>query len=282
MLFLVHNIANYKFEGNSLEVDYIEMKNDIEIGSEHGIKCIQQAVDKNIINSLERAINSGHLVIIWIDAFYESMRRDTYHMRHQPHAMMVYGYDDEKMEFVIMEHSNADSVDYMERVISYQELFNCYFGYIKHFNEQEEATSYYEFLGGDNIKNDFDCIEIYKENLRKCRGELESGLNQLNKAIQVYDSMEEENSIRLLSKKINTILNSKKCNVYMFSELFGEDNEYTRNATVIYELWESVRRLVLKTLLAEKNYEKTYTKIMQYLKEIYNHEVAYLEKIKLL
>lgn len=117
-------------------------KGIIQILQKAGVKFHSLYKTENILSETKWAIDKRQPVILWIDCFYESYRKDKYQKEHFKHTITIYGYSEEKQVFYILEHKNAYNTDYRKIMIPYNELVECYKGYIEHFMEEREDTFY--------------------------------------------------------------------------------------------------------------------------------------------
>lgn len=66
---------------------------------------------------LIKSIDHGRPVIAGIDCFYWESRKDTYRRIHDPHFILVYGYDLDKETLEIVDHDYRNSFQYEEKQV---------------------------------------------------------------------------------------------------------------------------------------------------------------------
>lgn len=67
---------------------------------------------------LIKAIDKGNPVILGIDCFYLESKKETYLKTHEPHFLLVYGYDLANDLANIIEHDYRNDYNYTEKVVS--------------------------------------------------------------------------------------------------------------------------------------------------------------------
>ena len=69
-------------------------------------------------------IDNGYPVILGIDDFYLESKEETYLKIHEPHFLLVYGYDLDNNIFNIIEHDYRNDYNYKEKELSIVRLLN--------------------------------------------------------------------------------------------------------------------------------------------------------------
>ena len=113
MPIIVNDICVYQkkrldSKNTTLTVGYLSQRDPFEIIEDMGIQVSSKAESGDIIHDLVNAIKNKVPVIIWVDCYYASIRKDVYHKKHQGHTWLVYGVDEEQRVFYIIEHSIRD------------------------------------------------------------------------------------------------------------------------------------------------------------------------------
>ena len=98
-----------------------------------GVRETVKHESKDIVDEAIDSVQEGSPVIIAVDAFYLPYRETAYQKAHLPHYLLIYGYDDEKSEFIVSDHMHLNSYQYTERFLGYGDLRKAYEGYIQNF-----------------------------------------------------------------------------------------------------------------------------------------------------
>lgn len=100
-------------------------------------------------NGLKERLITGlarqSLFILWVDSFYEPARRDAYMKKHLAHTLLVYGYSEAQDQFIVLEHSHKDALNYRERTLAAGDLLNSYQGYRQHLLSSAQTYTLMEF-----------------------------------------------------------------------------------------------------------------------------------------
>jgi hypothetical protein len=81
------------------------------------------------LDTVKRAIDEGHPVIIGLDCFYLKTRLETFFKEHLSHFLLVYGYDLEKYIFNVIEHNYANSYRFEKKELDINNVFEANTGF---------------------------------------------------------------------------------------------------------------------------------------------------------
>ena len=126
----IHNIlfsAKVEVEqnGNFLSINYKFHNDSRGMLKDYGIYS-KPINSNNLIVSIQEAIDHEHFIILDVDCYYLSMRKDFYHKQHYIHTLLVYGYTKDLKNIVVMEQKNVESLSYQENILPYEELEKAY------------------------------------------------------------------------------------------------------------------------------------------------------------
>ncbi|MBU3198524.1 amino acid adenylation domain-containing protein [Clostridium estertheticum] len=212
----------------------------------------------NIVESIKNAILNHRLVIIHIDCYYESIREDMYNKNHWTHALLVYGYDDEDEVCYVLEHDDINNLNYKPKKISYNDIINCYNGYLTNFQKGEKTPSYFEFyLKNNYLNNSLEKINIkkYQKNYLNCildnKKVMEESLNKLNKfKLDYINIVNDEEYLRKnidhIIHQYNNIIKAKKADFYKISKLFNDNQKLLNIQKEVEVSWNYIK------IIAEK------------------------------
>lgn len=163
------------------DILYFNHNNTIQIGLEkvqnidyylgminYKINKINYTNGKESIEIIKNNIDNFIPVMVWVDCFYLSRRNDTFNKIHLAHCLLVYGYDSDTSELIMFDHEHVNSIQFVERRISYEECKYCMQKYIDIFKREhcisilsktsDKCDKEFEFVKG-NKERFWDCIE---------------------------------------------------------------------------------------------------------------------------
>ncbi|GHU36511.1 hypothetical protein FACS1894105_06980 [Clostridia bacterium] len=215
-----------------------------------GIRRIEYFDSDNLIEIIRNAIDCGEPIIVLIDGFFESIRKDIFQVEHLDHSLLVFGYENKSQDFSIIEHNSKNSLKYHPCLIGWQELLNAVNGYKKYFSKdnpicfQFKKNKPLEELSAHDYSHRF--IRTYASE----RNELLNGLEQLN----IFHSklLELKNVKHCVSQnfdtalnELNHIINMKKLENYTLRYCFGEEQELLQMHDEVVKLWSYIRLIFL-------------------------------------
>lgn len=277
---IANEIMTYGFveEGNmlSLTVNYEPMLNLKHCLQDMGVYFNNRMKCKDIVHELKASIKKKKPVIICIDCYFSSIRKDMYQKQHWPHNLLVYGFDEEKECFQIIEHRNKESMGYQKMTMQYEDLKKAYEGYFKEyshydnlksnfyddvFDEKKEFPSYYEFelkeennLGEEEEKRYIrdkrkffmaehkDKIQQSFQNLRKFAEEFMELTGQEEK---LNEHCEEIVTI------LNKIVNHNITLSYIQQQLYAEDKHAETVLREANTCWQNIRNVLTRYFYAK-------------------------------
>lgn len=241
---------------------------------------------EGIVSDIKTAVSNGRTVILWVDCFYESIRKDTYLQVHWPHTLLIYGFNESKEEFDIIEHNFRGNLTYKQRIISYKDITHSYEGFLANFAPYTDMPTYYEFYSDNSSDSTesfkYDYKSIYLDNVRNSTQHIYSGLAELGSFLSSFkESIQNE---EVLWKKIdffveclNSIINAKKVERYSIKEIFGNDEVCIRLDNVL-SMWEAARALIVKIQYAGIIDKEKIDKLSGIVSDLYKVEKEYYDK----
>ena len=97
-----------------------------------GYRCRHCGVTER---SLVENVDRGRPMLVGVDCFFLESRTDTYQKLHDPHFVMVYGYDRAKRLAFVVDHNYKNGFDFTEKIISLDNVLlsnRMYKKYIRH------------------------------------------------------------------------------------------------------------------------------------------------------
>lgn len=235
-------------------------KEMIPILQHAGVRFCSKHNVEHIDIEIKKAIDKGNPVILWIDCFYESYRKDKFQKQHFNHTITVYGYSDSEQKFYILEHKVADNTNYHNVSISYKELMECYQGYLENFKNVED-NDFYEFNARNNA-------EINSESLSQ-----EEFLDSCWKREPVmefkeYFEKQEYSKIRMEEitywiDGMNKVINGLRIDVVKYADHIKLDETKKR-----LNYWNRLRNNLLRSFYTKKYSKEMHEKNQKFLEDI--------------
>ncbi|HEX2926731.1 MAG TPA: BtrH N-terminal domain-containing protein [Ruminiclostridium sp.] len=242
--------AEPKGDEDGIGVKYIPILSDDELIDHLKLDVEMKESCPDVIGRIQTDISQNRPVILWVDSFYEPLRTDTYMKHHNPHTLLIYGFDRKQEIFHIIEHKSRENLSYKKRQIAYGDVSQAVKGYQEKFMTPGRF-SYYSFIGlrKQTGKHQIQLSEDFsarKENILEGLRYLEKFLDYYRKT--VLDEKLLKNNVNDLIKSLNTVINFKRVECYRFKRLFSDKYYLTEMACEIEELWEVLRVDVAKYL----------------------------------
>ncbi len=100
-----------------------------EILSNNSIHTEDVEYDDKLIPKVCRALDTGSMVFMPMDCFYEDIRVDCYQKTHVAHWIIIYDYSKRKKVFKIIEHNYINDMKYIPQTIGFEVVENANKGY---------------------------------------------------------------------------------------------------------------------------------------------------------
>lgn len=257
------------------------------------IGCI--AVDnKNstdrLLHDIKQALSHKRPVLLWVDCFYESIRKDTFNKEHWMHTLLVYGFDDNRETFHVIEHSLKENLAYKKQEISYKDIKDAYEGFVANYMPHAKLPTYYEFFLSDSSGSPLDINisnykDVYRENMIRNKDRIMVGLENLMLMIDnisriVMDEQELESKIGDVITMLNTIIKAKQLEHYNILALFGSAfNIFLSDVENVIEMWNQIRQIVVKYSYSSRYNSKKMMLAVEQMNTIYEVECRYYEEL---
>ena len=285
--FLINDIPNYKWNSNdkSLSIDFLAVEKMEEILRRQKINENKMYASKNIIMDIKKSIDEDKPVIIYIDCFYEPLRKDTYLKVHLPHTLLIYGYDDMEEELKIIEHRNKDGLTYDFKTLGYEELEKAYDSMLQRYYINELKHVYYDYKPdiSRQVKNENRSYwEIYRHNIRNNMDTLIQGVESiklfqtaLNDMVFNVDVLNQ--GAEQLTNTLNDIINAKIAEKYKLKLIKGGTSEVLQQLDDIIQNWSIIRIEIVRFMYSGVYEQSNFLPIKQLLNHVYLVENNYLE-----
>lgn len=193
---------------------------------------------KELFHRVEVIMKKNGFAIIWVDSYFEPMRKDTYQKEHLAHTLLIYGKTKDG-DYITFEHTHKDALNYKEKVIAKDVLLFAAEGYWEYLQLQEE----YNFMeiAGETQEEDAPFVSMDQKlfmNYRQHKEQIEHGRQQL--LTLPFDFLSDKEKLCLQIDWENKILDVKRgekyriCNCEHKAEMGPLYDEIIR-------LWEMIR-----------------------------------------
>ncbi|XBX10052.1 BtrH N-terminal domain-containing protein [Enterocloster clostridioformis] len=276
-----NNLPVYAFNksGYLSDIQYVSELNELQLLNNLGLEVNTQCT--NLIEDIKNSIDKNCPVIVAVDCYYLSIRKDLYQKEHWPHTLLVYGYDDERKIALVFEHPFRDSLEYVKKELQFNELEEAYKSYVFGNDHIFGGQSYFSFSRQKNRIDMSSPKMTYEKNFCTHREEVMSGIQQLGafidkeKAFFCTREFLDYHSSELLVV-INNIINSKKADAYLLIEIYGQEDMKYIIVSRILTLWEKIRVTIVKYLYTKVLVKNKISKMYLWLRLIYLYEKKFL------
>jgi hypothetical protein len=288
--FLINDIISYEYPSGvpgKLDINFIESVSAEALRRKAGIITESRIGCDDIIHCVTASLSSDRPVIVYVDVFYEPIRKDTYLKAHCPHTLLIYGYNRLEQTLNIIEHRHKDNLSYEPRTLGYADLIQCYDGFIRNYHLQNPAPSYFDFRrdpafnsnqrptgteidrlaylnhfhqNGAVILAKLDCLTDYGEDFTKIAG----------------DAASLQANADTLIKSLNNIINAKLAEKYKLNRLDFATGPVELCERIILS-WSLIRAKLVKFVYSSAYHRDDYGFVSDELKTIRQNETELLE-----
>lgn len=281
---------NNEDESFSIGIDYYNISSIENIIGEMGLKYEIKERNNSLTNDIIHALDKKRCIIVWIDCYYESIRRDAYLKKHIPHTLLVFGYNTREETFQIIEHMDEESLTYQKRNIKFNNLNEAYNGFIKNYSEDFSFPSYLEFYKEfeesliEEENSDF-YFEKYITNFNSVSVRYKEQLSNIIRFVKDFKDTIDNKLLITDSKKIlqclNDIINGKNAERYKILKLlkYDENNDIIRLLDLITNDWIYIRTVVARYMLTSNYKEKSVEAAIVKAESLYSLEFKYFNKL---
>lgn len=263
-----------------IKVNFFEQRENIL--NRMGIRIIKKAPTQDrLITEIKKAIDNNSIVVMHIDLFYQKGRTYYYNEKHGYHAMLIYGYDDEKNLFYTID--NIHGYDVYE--VNYDILLEYYIGLHNFLGYKQDDIYVNEYVYSNNdmekrLKNK-DVLLLFCENMSSSHKSLKNSIESIKILKENldffwnYENFEED---------LATIKYRKGSECYRLLKLKKEDSfdnirlkNMEENLNVILENWKRIHGLRMYNRI--RNNTQIPVVVNEILDDIYNREALFNEDL---
>ncbi|TYP72395.1 beta-ketoacyl synthase N-terminal-like domain-containing protein [Paenibacillus methanolicus] len=271
--FLLNDLILYRLaetvDWHRLEVDYESVQPLAGVLRDMGLAAEPYSDGANLIDTLRRHIGQGHPVVVWVDSYYESIRKDAYLKQHIDHTLLVYGYDEEQELFHIVEHDRRENLSYRARTLPYSELAAAAEGFADRylFNGEHQVTHYVmrrtkeagSELGQPSAARAEaeQLIDLTRSrfalNQLMHQGKLAESMKSLRRYAACFrhlvtDEEKLKPALADLVQQLNDIILAKQVEHYRLSHAFNPEDPLAALAWTVQQQWDTVRKGLVRYL----------------------------------
>lgn len=236
---------------------------------------------KEVIDYVKEYLGQGNLILLSIDLYYQKDKVYYYQTKHGEHAVLVYGYSDEKQCLYIIDNINKG---YKKYVITYEEV-GTYMKGLCSYCGYEEYSYYYTrfFKDGENKKHsDTEITDKFLANIYKNKYIYEESLNSILefrtrlREICTYPTFE-ENLLSVKYRKASLCFRNK----LVLDQRFRDSDKYKtliENQNEVYKLWSQFRTYYLYMRKKEIPEETISMNLSDILLKIHQKETYFYEE----
>jgi len=257
--FMINDMNSYDIDEKNqmLTVKCEPVRPYNEILEENGVVVGIWDQNGTEIDYIKASVDQDRPVIIWVDTFYESLRHDTYHQYHLAHTWLIFGYNDEKRVFSIIEHNSKDSLDYEKHEVSYDELVECSQGYKSNFLDIPDRITSYDMA--DYVPEISNSIYLRKflDEIKKNKDTYWNGIAKLQNfvdeiSVTVLDEQMLSKKSYQLVESLNHVINEKKYERFRLELLQFRHPYLLMSMNKIIEDFSTIRSVIVKFQLVKK------------------------------
>lgn len=282
MPFLLNAYQIYKQNHEMIDVEYGEIQEfEALCKQEHIAYETFEKID-DIVSEIESGLRQEQLVVVFIDCYYETFRKDTYNKLHWPHTLLIYGMDAGNKKFYAVEHTNKDNLGYKNYILNYQDVIDSYQGCYDNFPDMFKYGLYkFNIENGEPLENEIQVMtEVAAKNFL-------SVYDKTAVANKVFDGFKDyfqkmlvserdliENSPKLV-ENLNKMINIKRSELYKY-ELLPSFEQACNTLKAVIEDWEEIRDTLFYCLFSNDYNNETLLPLNDKLNQVINLECEYI------
>ncbi len=276
--FLLNDLVVYRNDetdsgGMKLHASYLELMPIEELlkSEAYSIQSVMKSAD--IVDEIKKGIDVSCPVILWIDSYFEPQRADTYGKVHRDHTLLVYGYDDTHEMFHIIDHEHMDNLNYTKCKIGYEDMINCYNGFLENYWLIEKKPTVYKIFNNIEREKDVNISntkyrDIFLNNVSSKKNELLENIIYLQDFRNHFDEMflnKAKLDIHIESSisRLNNIINIKQVQLYVVKELFDQSHEAIDILEKIIADWDEIRGVTVRYYYSQRYREEVFQKLIE-------------------
>jgi amino acid adenylation domain-containing protein/non-ribosomal peptide synthase protein (TIGR01720 family) len=284
--FLLNHISScgYNLEHHSLEAANLEIKKEEELLNMYGLQAEKVDFSSHFVAMVKAVLLNNKLILLPVDCYQLSYRKDSYHSRHWSHVVLIYGYNEMNQTFWVVDHDEIQSQQFQCLPAAYQDMESGYCGYKECFaanspyayaiSKKEDYHAGREFELAESLHHNF--LKEQKEVLQNNLAAIIQYQNELEKLFQ-YEKRESERWQDCLFH-LNEIIKGKMAEQYKVHSCM-EDEQLIGAMDQVTTSWMMLRTKMQRYIILGKG---TSADISTLITNIRKEERIYLKRLMLL
>ncbi|ADL52338.1 beta-ketoacyl synthase N-terminal-like domain-containing protein [Clostridium cellulovorans] len=281
MPFMLNAYPIYKLDQQLISVEYDVIQGFEALCKQEHITYETFAKVDDIVGEIESGLSHEQLIIVFIDCYYETFRKDTYNKLHWPHTLLIYGMDVENKKFYVLEHTNKDNLGYKNCTLDYQDVIDSYRGCYENFPNMFKYGLYkFNIENGEPLEDETQVMtEVAAQNILA----IYDKVSESNKVLDCFKDYFKkilgseqnliENSQNLVTN-LNNLINIKRAELYKYEQLPIFKQACNQLKTIINN-WEEIRDALFYCLFANEYNNETLLPLNEKLKQVISLECEY-------
>lgn len=258
MPFLLNDLIQYEYKDKKCSVQYAAVNSIELIFEQAGLRVDRRVNSDDIVNELIQCIAEEKPVVLWVDAYYESIRKDTYLKQHVDHTLLIYGYNLEEKLFHIVEHERRENLSYKNCSIPFADISQGLQGFVDHFSNDGKAPTHYIFQHAkqrtssqNSAHNKDEYLKLLAINMLANKNITERSMKALHCFIEDFREISSSEAslkehIDYLVSFLNEVMNAKNIEKYRLSKLLEEKGEILELLGDLISKWDFVRKGIVR------------------------------------
>lgn len=230
-----------------------------------------------IISIIKSSLDQEKLIICFIDLFHYSLFPSLYHKRHSNHSVPIYGYDDDKEIFYIIDSDYMESYertyksvpyeDIAKGLLAYLERYPNFKGALQVYHKSKEVSmrfphkylSIFERFWLDNTEYYAELIENFEIFCQRINGCYDNETEMINLSSNIYIHMDK-------------YINHRMMEYYGYSFVFKGIEAFLYIVEEIIEMSNFIRAILYRTIFTHEYREMSFKKCNEYFQNIMKNE----------
>ncbi|MCR5460084.1 MAG: non-ribosomal peptide synthetase [Acetatifactor sp.] len=248
-------------------VKYLENRKLQELFADAGIEMQVLERSEDIVRDVAGVLNNDGLVVLGVDCYFESIRKDFYLKDHWPHNILVSGYDGHLKEVTVTEQTGINYLDYHEQKLSFLDMEYAYQSNLQRFPSFEDGKSFIALYQSSHegkkdishyyksyteyLRDSMDVVKKHLDNIRNIGVYLQERTQSLDEINKEYSNM-----VMLL----DGIIDSKTAQAYVYERFIEISEEWSWGRDVMNEIgkaWKRIRNVIYKIKLTQSYEEES-------------------------
>lgn len=240
--------------------------------------------DEDFIDFICYSIDNEQPIIVYIDSYYNPSFPSIYMKYHSQHCIPVYGYDRQKKEFNIIDSDYMEDFSRKQRIMSFQDLKNCFLSYIKQYNSTGNIQRFSAIPSKCKQPKE-KYINILRNIYFDQSDPLQKYHHEFEKFCEYFERIYSDRKVVLKSCDLFYMAFNKMIN-FKHMEYIGYQSiliDYEKINEIIEELIEKynyVRAIFFKTHYSQKYKEESFYNCSKAMWDICNLEKTYISTLK--